>query len=68
MEVEKHTGVYQDEMTKFITSTPEERYQDLLLNRPDLLNRVPLHQIASFIGITAESLSRIRKRMTDKRS
>lgn len=68
MEVEKHTGTYQDEMSKFITSSPEERYQDLLENRPDLLNRVPLHQIASFIGITAESLSRIRKRMTDKKS
>jgi len=67
MEVEKHTGTYQDEMSKFITSSPEERYQDLLENRPDLLNRVPLHQIASFIGITAESLSRIRKRMTDKK-
>ncbi|MCX6180403.1 MAG: Crp/Fnr family transcriptional regulator [Bacteroidetes bacterium] len=68
MEVEKHTGEFQDEMSKFITSTAEERYQDLLENRPDLFNRVPLHQIASFIGITAESLSRIRKRITTKKS
>ncbi|MFM7022281.1 MAG: Crp/Fnr family transcriptional regulator [Flavobacteriales bacterium] len=65
-EVEKHTGTYQDEMTKFITSSAEERYQDLLENRPELFNRVPLHQIASFLGVTAESLSRIRKRIVKK--
>lgn len=62
-EVEKETGKMQDEMAKFITSTPEELYQDLVENRPDLLNRVPQHQIASYLGIKPESLSRIRKRL-----
>lgn len=62
-EVEKETGKMQDEMAKFITSTPEELYSDLVENRPDLLNRVPQHQIASYLGVTPESLSRIRKRL-----
>ena len=42
---------------------PEERYLALQKNRPELLNRIPLHQIASFIGVTPESFSRIRKRI-----
>ena len=46
--------------------TPEERYLKFMETRSDLLNRVPLHQIASFLGITPESLSRIRKRILSK--
>ncbi len=61
--VEKETGKMQDEMAKFITSTPEDRYKDLVENRPELLNRVPQHQIASYLGVKPETLSRIRKRM-----
>jgi len=53
----------QENFTVFKTSSPEERYINLLKNRPDLLQRVPQHQIASYLGIKAESLSRIRKRI-----
>lgn len=49
--------------SKFITLTPEQRYLDLLQNRPKLIQRVPQHLIASCLGITPESLSRIRKRI-----
>ncbi len=48
----------------FKSSTPEERYIHLLDKRPDLIQRVPQYQLASFLGITPESLSRIRKRLT----
>ena len=41
-------------------STAAERYTDLLKNHPDLLQRVPLGYISSFLGITQVSLSRIR--------
>ncbi|MEL7534952.1 MAG: Crp/Fnr family transcriptional regulator [Bacteroidota bacterium] len=51
---------------RFKNASPEERYLDLLQNRPDLLQRVPLGQIASYIGVKRESLSRIRKRVAQK--
>ncbi|MFM9943766.1 MAG: Crp/Fnr family transcriptional regulator [Bacteroidia bacterium] len=44
-------------------STPEDRYNKLAINNPQLLQRVPQYMIASFIGVTPEALSRIRKRM-----
>lgn len=62
-EVENNTGKMQDHMANFITSSPEERYTQLMNEKPELLNRVPQHQIASYLGIKPESLSRIRKRM-----
>ncbi|MEL7421422.1 MAG: Crp/Fnr family transcriptional regulator [Bacteroidota bacterium] len=56
-----------EKWSRFISSSPEERYVDLLENRPGLLNRVPHHQIASYLGMKPESLSRIRKRIFEKR-
>ncbi len=49
---------------KYKNLSPEERYLDLMKNRHDLLQRVPQHQIASYLGIKPESLSRIRKRLS----
>jgi len=51
---------------KFRTSTPEQRYLELLEKRPDLVQRVPQYQLASFLGIQPESLSRIRKRLQEE--
>ncbi len=45
-----------------IKNSPEERYRELLEQRPEILQRVPQHYIASFLGITSVSLSRIRNR------
>ncbi len=45
--------------TDFKTTSPEQRYVDLLRTRPDLLQRVPLHQLASYLGINPESLNDI---------
>jgi len=57
----------QDTFAEFKTASPEERYLSLLKNRPDLIQRVPQHQIASYLGIKPESLSRIRKRIMKKK-
>jgi CRP-like cAMP-binding protein len=56
----------QTALADFITSSPEERYLQLLETRPQLLDRVPQYQLASFLGIAPESLSRIRKRIMGK--
>ena len=52
---------------EFKTSSPEQRYLNLLTNRPDLIQRVPQYQLASFLGIKPQSLSRMRARILDKR-
>lgn len=50
-------------MESFVCKSPEERYRELVAERFDLVNRVPDKYIASMLGITPVSLSRIRKRM-----
>jgi hypothetical protein len=49
------------------TSNPEQRCLSLLQNRPDLLQRVPQHQLSSYLGITPQSLSRMRARIIEKK-
>jgi CRP-like cAMP-binding protein len=55
-----------DKFSNFIIANPEQRYLNFLEERPDLVNRVPQHQIASLLGMTPESLSRIRRRIQKK--
>jgi CRP-like cAMP-binding protein len=50
----------------FLFKTPEERYLEMMTRHPDIFNSVPLYHIASYLGIQAPSLSRIRKRMVGK--
>jgi len=45
------------------TLTAEERYSKLMANYPQLLHHVPLQYIASFLGMNAKSLSRIRRQI-----
>jgi CRP-like cAMP-binding protein len=52
----------------FKTSSPEQRYLNLLQSRPDLIQRVPQHQLASYLGIKPQSLSRLRARILEKGS
>ena len=47
-----------------LSKSAEERYLDLFLERPKLLKQIPLKYIASYIGVTPQALSRIRKRIT----
>ncbi len=51
----------------FKISSPEQRYLDLVQHRPGLLQRVPQHQLASYLGITPQSLSRLRARLSEKK-
>lgn len=45
-----------------IKDSPRERYEDLIVNHPEIIKRIPQHYIASYLGITPVSLSRIRNR------
>jgi CRP-like cAMP-binding protein len=44
----------------FLLDSADQRYNDLLLQYPGIQQRVPLKYLASYLGITAETLSRIR--------
>ena len=61
---EKELAKNKANFANYMNSTPEERYLHLLETRPDLFQRVPQYQIASFLGIKPESLSRIRRRLS----
>ena len=52
-------------VASLILNSPEERYLQLFQRQPELLNRVPQHMLATYLGITPVSLSRIRKRILD---
>ena len=43
-----------------ISLTTEEKYEDFIKNHADIYARVPLHMVASYLGVTRETLSRIR--------
>ncbi|MCB1146560.1 MAG: Crp/Fnr family transcriptional regulator [Leptospiraceae bacterium] len=51
-------------LDSFLFSSPEDRFQSLIKQNPALFERVPQYMIASFLGVTPESLSRIRTRVT----
>lgn len=50
----------------FKTSSPEQRYLNMLQKRPDLIQRVPQHQLASYLGVKPQSLSRLKARILEK--
>ena len=55
----------EDRMVGLLMLSPEERYLDLLSgNKKKIIERIPQHYIANYLGITAVSLSRIRNRVS----
>jgi CRP-like cAMP-binding protein len=63
------TGAYlamQKRLTSIISSPLEERYANFTALYPDIVQRVPQHMIAAYMGLTPETLSRIRRRISAK--
>jgi CRP-like cAMP-binding protein len=50
----------EERLIPMLFTTASQRYETLLKNNPDLLQRIPLECLASYLGITPVSLSRIR--------
>lgn len=48
-------------------SSAEDKYLDLITSRPEVMQLVPLHDIASYLGITPQSFSRMRKKISEKK-
>jgi CRP-like cAMP-binding protein len=46
--------------------TPEEKYLQFIKEQPDLMQRIPLYHIAAYLAMTPETLSRIRKKISEK--
>jgi CRP-like cAMP-binding protein len=52
-----------DRIRMNISYTAEEKYQEFMQSFPDVFNRVPLHMVASYLGVSRETLTRIRKKL-----
>lgn len=54
---------YINEFVSFIRDTPEQRYLHLLTERPHIIQRIPQHYIASYLGVSTVHLSRIKSKL-----
>lgn len=61
--LQKHVRNLQNRVNSLLAETAEERYLDFIKMYPNLMQRVPQWMIASYLGITPESLSRVRKEL-----
>jgi CRP-like cAMP-binding protein len=51
----------QERILRILSYTSEEKYEDFIASFPDVFRRVPLHMVASYLGVSRETLSRIRQ-------
>lgn len=65
--IENNLIVTQRRLIASFSDTAEGKYRKLLQNFPDILQRVPQHMIASYLGITRETLSRVRSQRTTQK-
>jgi len=65
--IQKSGEVKEKRIVHSLSSTAEERYRDFLNTWPGIAQRVPQHMLASYLGITPETLSRIRRKTMSKK-
>lgn len=63
IETEKQYSNYKTAMNTYLSTSPVERYENLVKTKPEIFQLVPLYHIASYLGVKPESLSRIRNRL-----
>lgn len=64
---EQASNIALNRTESLLFQTPEQRYLDLVSQHPDIINSIPLYHISSYLGIQRPSLSRIRKRISEKK-
>lgn len=64
--LQKHIRNLQNRVNSLLADSAEERYLKFIKMYPDLMQRVPQWMVASYLGITPESLSRVRKNLAEK--
>lgn len=64
---QKHTAAKDKRIVSSLTADAETKYRDFLDKYPTIAQRVPLHMIASYLGLSPETLSRVRKRWSVKK-
>ena len=65
--INQEFGKYQNLNSMLITLSPEQRYLHMQEKQPELISRVPQYHLASYLGIKPETLSRIRKRIAERK-
>jgi len=65
--IERRSAAKDKRIVHSLTASAEERYSDFLATYPNIVQRVPQHMLASYLGITPETLSRIRAKALQKK-
>ena len=64
--LQKHAGAKDQRIVNSLSTTAEERYEDFLTTYPSIATRVPQWMLASYLGLSPETISRIRKKRSRK--
>ena len=65
--IQKHANAKDQRIIASLSASAEERYTGFLQKYPSIAQRVPQHMLASYLGVSPETLSRIRKQMSRKK-
>ncbi len=65
--IQNHLVSTQKRLLQSLAETAEEKYNRFLATYPECVQRVPQHMVASYVGVTRETLSRIRKQVADRK-
>jgi CRP-like cAMP-binding protein len=65
--IQKHAAAKDKRIIASLSSTAEERYSDFIKTYPTIAQRVPQHMLASYLGVTPETISRFRKKLSRKK-
>jgi len=65
--IQNHLVATQKRLLQSLAETAEEKYNRFLITYPECVQRVPQHMIASYLGVTRETLSRVRKQLAERK-